>query len=492
MLDVVAPSLLSRITKRHGSRVLHNALTPGQREALRFCWEAHGRPMVRAGERTFKRADGIEQTQDIYKGQLLTDIENLPWTTAMIIMGRGGGKSRLATEYARHVAETIPGAVIGIMGETATSTRQTLGFGLHDGIDNICPPWNHPTWIVQDQAFKWANKSIVYLLSSDAPEKPRSYEFNLIILDECAFYRQLDVIVANVSFALRAGQHPRLVATTTPRASGALRQLRDRPNSILVRGSLYDNIAFLPPSFVKDVEDNYKGTSLERAELWGDPAACDELEGALWRRGWLNKYRVREAPPLRKIVVGVDPAASVAREHDVAGIVVVGVGPAPAEARAQGDKTEHAYILEDCSGESGVLTPRQWASAAVDAVRRWGAAYVVEETNRGGALASELIKAVDPTVAVRTVGATQSKGKRATEVAAQTEAGRVHMVGVHAKLEDELCGWDPSAPGGKSPGRLDAAVWACASLIITAPPPSRQGELNQPGLAPRRNLGWTR
>ena len=476
--------MLSQLAKLRGARSVHDLLTPGQREALRYLWEAHGRPMVRVGERTYKGTDGLEHKQDIYKGQLLTDLELLDWTTAIVIMGRGGGKSRLATEYARRVCETTPGAVVGIMGETATSTRQTLGFGRHDGLEYICPPWNHPEWVVQDQAFKWANGSICYLLSSDAPEKPRSYEFNLIILDECAFYRQLEVIVANVSFALRAGPHPRLVATTTPKASGALRALRDRPNSILVRGSLYDNIAFLPPSFVKDVEDNYKGTNLERAELYGDPAACDELEGALWRRGWLNRSRVQAAPSLRKIVVGVDPAASTAREHDVAGIVVVGVGPAPDDARARGDLTEHAYVLADYSGESGVLTPRQWAAKSADALREWHAAYVVEETNKGGALASEIIKAIDPSVIVKPVGATQSKGKRATEVAALTEGGRVHMVGVHAKLEDELCGWDPATPGGKSPGRLDAMVWACAHLLArTAPPPYERQEL---GLSPRR------
>lgn len=74
---------------------------------------------------------------------------------------------------------------------------------------------------------------------------------------------------------------------------------------------------------------------------------------------WPTRFRVKAAPTLRRIVIGVDPAASVEREHDVAGIIVVGLG-----------EDGHAYVLLDCSGASGVLTPREWASAAIAAFHR--------------------------------------------------------------------------------------------------------------------------
>ena len=457
------PSLLERVVARLGPRALHDRLTPGQREALRYCWAAHARPMVQLSERT-------------WTGQHLAAISHLPWTTAFVSAGRGSGKSRLAVEVARGYAEENPGACICVMGATAATVRKTLAFG-RGGFAHVCPPWNRPEWSVHDQAFRWRNDSVVYLFSSDAPEAPRGFEFDLAVLDEAAFFRQLRTIVANVRFALRAGRHPRLLVTSTPRSSGALRDLRDGPGTIVVRGSLYDNAKHLPASYVADIEAQFKGTSLERAELWGDPQACDELEGALWRRGWLDKFRVRAAPKLRRIVVGVDPAASESREHDVAGLVVVGLG-----------EDGHAYLLEDGSGESGVLTPQEWARRAVALVHKWGASHVIEETNKGGALASTLIRMVDPSVVVKAVGALLNKGLRASPVAAQTEAGRVHMVGVHSHLEDELCSWDPSAPGAKSPGRLDAFVHACTELIIKAPAPGYTSISGMPGNA--RGTRW--
>ncbi len=438
-----------------GPRQVHDRLTPGQREALRYCWAAHARPMVQTGERT-------------WTGQLLSQLVEangaralVEWSTALVSMGRGAGKSRLAVEFVRGVAEENPGARICLMGQSAATVRKTLAFG-RGGIACVTPPWNRPTWSVHDQAFTWRNGAVAYLFSADAPEAPRGFEFDVAVLDEAAFFRHLRVILANVRFALRAGRHPRLLVTTTPASSGTLRELRDSPGTIIVRGSLYDNARNLPASFVANVEAQYKGTSLERSELWGDPGACDEAEGALWKRTWLNRFRVQVVPKLRRVIVGVDPSASERGQHDTAGIVVLGEG-----------EDGHAYVLEDATGAEA-LSPRQWALAAVEAFRRWHARHVVVETNRGGALGTELLRAIDPTVPIRTVSASTSKQERAHAVAAQTEAGRLHLVGVHAELEDELCSWDPTVPGAKSPGRLDALVWAAREILVRPPVPGHE------------------
>jgi phage terminase large subunit-like protein len=407
-----------------------------------------------------------------WKGQDLASIDHLPWTTAFLSMGRGAGKSRSACEYVRGYCERTPGAVVCLMGSSAATTRKTLAFG-RVGLANITPPWNRPTWSVLDQSFCWRNGAKVFLFSSDAPQAPRGFEFDLAVLDEAGYFRQLATIVANVKFALRAGRHPRLIVTTTPSSSGALRALRDGPSTIIGRGSLYDNRRFLPASYVADVEASFKGTSLERAELLGDPGACDEVAGSLWRRGWLDRARVRVAPRLVRIIVGVDPSASVEREHDVAGVIVVGQAA-----------DRHLFVLEDASGESGVLSPREWAAAAISALRRHGGSHIVEESNKGGKLASELIKALDPTVPVRAIGVTLNKTLRATPIAAQFECGRIHMVGTHAALEDELCGWDPSAPGARSPGRIDALTLVCTELL--RPPITHESAR---GLGPGRLSG---
>jgi phage terminase large subunit-like protein len=53
---------------------------------------------------------------------------------------------------------------------------------------------------------------------------------------------------------------------------------------------------------------------------------------------------------------------------------------------------------------------------------------------------------------------------RAEPIAALYEQGKVHHVGVLAKLEDQLTAWDPGA-STKSPDRLDACVWALTELM---------------------------
>jgi phage terminase large subunit-like protein len=66
---------------------------------------------------------------------------------------------------------------------------------------------------------------------------------------------------------------------------------------------------------------------------------------------------------------------------------------------------------------------------------------------------------------IQLVHAAQGKRTRAEPVAALYEQGRVHHVGEHARLEDQLCLWDPQS-SSKSPDRLDALVWALTELML--------------------------
>jgi len=69
-----------------------------------------------------------------------------------------------------------------------------------------------------------------------------------------------------------------------------------------------------------------------------------------------------------------------------------------------------------------------------------------------------------PDAPIRLVRATRGKRVRAEPVAALYERGLVHHVGSLAKLEDQMCDW---VPGGKSPDRLDALVWALTELMLS-------------------------
>ena len=59
---------------------------------------------------------------------------------------------------------------------------------------------------------------------------------------------------------------------------------------------VHRNIANLAPGFVEDLQARYGGTRLGRQEL--DAEIVEDVEGALFQRGWIEAGRVRAAPAL--------------------------------------------------------------------------------------------------------------------------------------------------------------------------------------------------
>lgn len=180
----------------------------------------------------------------------------------------------------------------------------------------------------------------------------------------------------------------------------------------------------------------------------------DGVPGALWTYSMLDSGRVNAAPPLSRIVVGVDPKASVEADSET-GIVVVGVG-----------EDGHGYVLEDASIDA---SPEQWARQVVSAYERWQADRIVAEVNQGGDMVTSVLRAVAADVPITAVRASRGKYTRAEPIAAMYEQNRVHHTGTFAGLEDQLCNW---TPGDDSPDRLDALVWACTHLLGGADAPS--------------------
>jgi predicted phage terminase large subunit-like protein len=166
----------------------------------------------------------------------------------------------------------------------------------------------------------------------------------------------------------------------------------------------------------------------------------------------IENSRVDFAPPLRRIVVAVDPAVSSGEGSNHTGIVVAGLA-------ANG----HAYVLEDATVKA---SPAQWAAKAVECFEKYKADRIVAESNQGGEMVRHTIATVGPRVPVKLVHATRGKFTRAEPVAALYEQGKVHHTGGFAKLEDQLCTWTQDDP---SPDRLDALVWAVSELCLNRP-----------------------
>lgn len=253
---------------------------------------------------------------------------------------------------------------------------------------------------------------------------------------------------------LRLGRHPRVVVSTTPKPIPKLRELFDLAQDpdegryVLTHGSTFDN-PHLADTFVAEMRDLYEGTRLEAQELMG--ILLGEVLGALWTEVLLRDTRVAPdaVPTLRRKVVGVDPAFSEEEGSDEVGIIVAGVGRQPSTRR------QDAYVVEDLSGRHG---GHKWPQIAVEAYHRHDAYAIVAEANLGGRdFLRKTIHAIDPSVKVDTVHATQGKRTRAEPIALLYDRQRAHHVGTFALLEAEQTSW---VPGDRSPNRLDALVWA--------------------------------
>ena len=174
-----------------------------------------------------------------------------------------------------------------------------------------------------------------------------------------------------------------------------------------------------------------------------------DAEGALWRQDTIERYRVEEAPPLARVIVGVDPAGG---GPDEVGIVTAGKG-------ADG----HFYVLDDGSMRG---SPHAWAQRVVGSYHSHKADMIVAEKNYGGDMVKSTIQGADARVPVRLVTASRGKQLRAEPISYRYEQGEVHHVGYHSTLEAQMTQWDPSERG-KSPDRLDALVFALTELAGT-------------------------
>lgn len=174
----------------------------------------------------------------------------------------------------------------------------------------------------------------------------------------------------------------------------------------------------------------------------------DEAPGALWHHDQLERCRVRSAPPLKRIVVGVDPPGG----STECGIVVAGE-----------DTNGHGYVLADMSLKD---SPQRWASEVVRAYHTYKADRILGEKNYGGDMVQNTIRSVKDghAVSYTDVIATRGKAVRAEPIAALYERGLMHHVGSFPRLEGEMCNWQPG--DAESPNRMDALVWAMTDLFI--------------------------
>ena len=382
------------------------------------------------------------------------------WHTWLVCAGRGFGKTRAGAEWVRQVARADGEARIALVGASLAEARAVMVEG-ESGIMACCSDVERPAFAPSLGRLEWPNGAQAQLYSAAEPEGLRGPQFSHAWCDEIGKWAlagdRAQRAWDNLVMAIRLGDRPLLVATTTPRAVPLVKDLIARAETdeqiVVTRGSTYDNVSNLPQRFVNSVRRRYAKSALGRQELDGELLA--DVEGALWNRALLEQCR-EDVPSeaCARIVVGVDPPASA--NGDACGIVVCGV-------------TESGVGKVLCDASIAKPSPERWARAVARAARAWNADRVVAEANQGGAMVASVLRAAEYNLPLKLVHASRGKVARAEPVAALYEAGRVRHTQCFPKLEDELCGLmsggDYRGPG-RSPDRADALVWALTELML--------------------------
>ncbi|MEI8177964.1 terminase family protein [Aestuariivirga sp.] len=380
--------------------------------------------------------------------------EQHDWRSWLILGGRGAGKTRAGAEWvkAQALGDWTHGERtarrIAIVGPTLEQARSVMIEG-KSGLLSVHMEAERPLYEPSKRLVTWHNGAIAQIFSADEPESLRGPQFDAAWCDELAKWRLGEQAWDMLAFALRLGEAPRAVITTTPRPVPLVKRLLGDPATAVTRTATFDNATNLAKSFIADVTERYGGTRLGRQELNGE--LIDDDPDALFRRAIIEGGRVKAAPELTRVVVAVDPPASHGKKANACGIVCVGLGIDGV-----------AYVLDDHSLERA--KPIQWAERAVALYHARKASRVVAEVNQGGAMVEAVMREVDGTLSFRAVHATRGKHARAEPVAALYEQGRVRHVGAFPELEDEMC--SALGEGMKSPDRLDALVWAVSELML--------------------------
>jgi phage terminase large subunit-like protein len=380
-----------------------------------------------------------------------------PWRTWLLLGGRGSGKTRAAAEWVRKMIDARDCCRMALIGPTFADVRDVMIEG-ESGIIATATHDNRPKFETSRRRLTWPNGCMALVFSAEDPDSMRGPQFDGAWGDEIAAWPKPDAVMDTLRPALRLGEDPRLVLSTTPRPVPIIKSLMADPTCKVVTASTRENKRHLSPRFLEDLEARWGGTIWARQELDGE--VIEDPSGALWSRVDVLDARNRDRTfELDRIVVAIDPPVSVGPKADTCGIIVAGAGGEGANRKA--------IVLADMSVQGA--TPTQWSQIAARAYEQFRANLIVAEANQGGEMVRATLALAAPQASIRLVHASTGKKARAEPVAILYAQGRVAHNAHFRDLEDQMCRFGALGFRG-SPDRVDALVWALTDLVLDRTP----------------------
>ena len=246
------------------------------------------------------------------------------WSIWLLLAGRGAGKTRCAAEWLWWEAWSQPNTRWLVSAPTSGDVRDVCFEG-DSGLKSVIPEILIEDYIKSLHEIKLKNGSIIKGIAASEPSRFRGPQFHGGWLDELAAWDYLDDAWDMLQFGMRLGQHPKIIATTTPKPKPLIVDLvnRDGDDVCYTTASTYDNIKNLAPTFQKQILQ-YEGTKLGRQEIYAE--IIDPEEAGIIKRNWFKLWpHDKPLPRFQYVVQSYDCATSDKTKNDPTACVVFGV-----------------------------------------------------------------------------------------------------------------------------------------------------------------------
>jgi phage terminase large subunit-like protein len=393
--------------------------------------------------------------------------ERIRWRIALMLAGRGLGKTRTGAETTWHRIEHGHARSLLLIGPTWQDVRRTMVGGLANtdsGLLDVIPPHvrKHTEYNKNDKEIHVRPYgATVYLATAEDPEQ-RGGNFDWVWGDEPIKWRRLTTVLHNLSLALRDPRGAcQLFLTTTPKRQQWLIDMLMDLRVLVLHGITDENASNIHPDALADWRRQYAGTRVGKQEL--DALLLGDNDSAIATSAQIEAGRIEELPKLVDVGVGIDPAVSTKRRSDDSGIVVAG--------KTMGGEL---VAIDDRSGRYEAAdhgSAKGWPEEAVRAAKAFGAKWVIYEENKIGNTGIALLRTaiaaagMSGKIGMRTAYSFKDKRTRALGVQRLYDQGKVFHYGRHPELETQLTQWDAEDETQASPNNLDAYVHVANELM---------------------------
>ncbi|MEL7050007.1 MAG: terminase family protein, partial [Pseudomonadota bacterium] len=184
------------------------------------------------------------------------------WRVWLVLGGRGAGKTRAGAEWVKGMAlgeatfATEPVERIALVGETMADVRSVMVEGV-SGLLAIHRPEDRPVFEPSKNRLTWRNGAVAQMFSAEGAEGLRGPQFGAAWCDEIAKWANATHAWDMLQFALRLGQRPQVVVTTTPKPVPIVKGLIEDERTVVSRASTTDNADNLAPTFIDEMRRRY-------------------------------------------------------------------------------------------------------------------------------------------------------------------------------------------------------------------------------------------